>query len=182
MSRGSVQLAQAYFDVGRPDSALVALQVGLRSAADSSLAAQFALARGNALYRSANATKKRPDFEIALRFLKVSDQLAPSPNAGFLIGSAAFSVAQLASTEAAPAKSCPLATMADEHLVLAETRLAKNGAVAPDAAKQFLDFAGQLRPYIAQELKAFCTGAGGANGATAPASASGTASVKTPAP
>jgi len=156
LARGSLQLAQAYFDVGRPDSALVVVEAGLRTASDSALAAQFTLARGNTLYRAANTSRKREDFELALRYLRLSDRLAPSANAGFLVGSAAFGIAQLASAEATPARSCALATEADEHLVVAEVQLARNGAVAPDAAKQFLDYAGQLHPFVAQQVKSFC--------------------------
>jgi len=160
LARGNLQLAQAFIDVGQPDSALVVLPRGLRSAADSALAAQFALARGNALYQSANASHQRADFELALRYVQLSDRLSPSANAGFLIGSAAFGVAQQASTEAAAARSCPLATVADSNLVLAETQLARHGRVAPDAAKQFLDYAGQMRPYVTQQVQAFCNGSG----------------------
>lgn len=160
LTRGNLQLAQAYLDVGQPDSALVVLPRGLRSAADSALAAQFALARGNTLYQSANASHQRADFELALRYVQLSDQLSPSANAGFLIGSAAFGVAQQASTEAAAARSCPLATVADSNLVLAETQLARYGRVAPDAAKQFLDYAGQMRPYVTQQVQVFCGGTG----------------------
>jgi len=160
LARGNLQLAQAFIDVGQPDSALVVLPRGLRSAADSALAAQFALARGNALYQSANASHQRADFELALRYVQLSDRLSPSANAGFLIGSAAFGVAQQASTEAAAARSCPLATVADSNLVLAETQLARHGRVAPDAAKQFLDYAGQMRPYVTQQVQVFCNGSG----------------------
>jgi hypothetical protein len=28
--------------------------------------------------------------------------------------------------------------------------------VAPDAAKQYLDFAARLRPYVADQVKTFC--------------------------
>lgn len=155
---GNLQLAQAFIDVGQSDSALVALAQGLRSATDSSLAAQFALARGNALYQGASTSHRRADFELALRYVQLSDRLSPSANAGFLIGSAAFGVAQLASTEAAGARSCELAMTADTNLVLAETQLARHGQVAPDAAKQFLEYAGQLHPYVTQQVQLFCTG------------------------
>lgn len=156
LKRGYIQLAQAYLDVAQPDSALGVLRTGLRSAEDSVVVAQFTLARGNALYRAANGTKKRADFEVALRYLTLSKKLAPSANAGFLVGSAAFGVAQLAATELPAAKSCPLATLAQDNLVIAETELATNGAVAPDAAKLFLDYASQLHPYVDAQVKLLC--------------------------
>jgi predicted Zn-dependent protease len=158
LARSYLQLAQAFIDVDQNDSALVVLQAGIKSVADSAVVAQFTLARGNAMYRAANATKKRADFEMALRFLQLSQKLSPSQNAGFLVGSAAFGVAQLAATELPAAKSCPIATLAQDNLVLAETLLATNGAAAPDAAKQFLDYAAQLHPYVAQQVKILCAG------------------------
>jgi tetratricopeptide (TPR) repeat protein len=158
LARGYLQLAQAFIDVDQNDSALVVLQGGIKSIADSAVVAQFTLARGNAMYRAANASKKRADFEMALRFLQLSQKLSPSQNAGFLVGSAAFGVAQLAATELPAAKSCPIATLAQDNLVLAETLLASNGAAAPDAAKQFLDYAAQLHPYVAQQVKMLCAG------------------------
>jgi tetratricopeptide (TPR) repeat protein len=158
--RGNLQLAQAYLDVGQPDSALAVVAEGLRTAADSALAAQFTLARGNTLYQQANASHQRRDFELALRYVQLSERLTPSANAGFLVGSAAFGVAQLASTEAASGKSCPLATSAEENLTLAEVQLARHGGVAPDAARQILEYAGQLRPYVTQQVQTLC-GSGG---------------------
>jgi tetratricopeptide (TPR) repeat protein len=157
LARGYLQLAQAFLDVDQTDSALATLTSGLHSAADTAVVSQFTLARGNAMYRAANASKKRADFEAALKMLQLSDKLAPSQNAGFLVGSAAFGVVQLAATELPASKSCTLATLAQDDLAIAETQLASNGAVAPDAARQFLDYAGQLRPYVAQQVKLLCT-------------------------
>jgi tetratricopeptide (TPR) repeat protein len=157
LTRSYLQLAQAFIDVDQNDSALVVLKSGLKTVADSAVVAQFALGRGNAMYRAANTSKKRADFELALRYLQLSQHLAPSPNAGFLIGSASFGVAQLAATELVTVKSCTIATLAQDNLIVAETEFASNGQVAPDAAKQFLDYASQLHPYVAQQVKTMCT-------------------------
>ncbi|MEO8334101.1 MAG: hypothetical protein ABI664_03960 [bacterium] len=95
---------------------------------------------------------------VALRFLQLSQKLSPSPNAGFLVGSAAFGIAQLAATELSSAKSCPIATIAQDNLALAETLLAMNRAAAPDVAKQSLGYAAQLHPDAAQQMKILCAG------------------------
>ena len=137
LERGSVQLAQAYLDVGEADSALVVLGGGLRDAADSALAGQFALARGNTPYRQATASGKRADTELSPRFLLLSTRLAPSPNAGFLAGAAATGVAQAALDLAAPL-------------------LANNAAASPEAARQLADYATQARPYRAQQIRLLC--------------------------
>jgi tetratricopeptide (TPR) repeat protein len=161
LTRGYLQLAQAYLDVDQTDSALAVLGSGLHRASDTLVVGQFTLARGNVMYRAANASKKREDFEKAFRFLSFSNQIAPSQNAGFLMGSAAFGVAQLAAAELPTTKSCPIATIAQDNLIIAETRLATNGGVAPDAAKQFLDYAAQLQPYVDQQMKTLCVGTPG---------------------
>lgn len=130
----------------------------MKTAADTVVVAQFALARGNELYTAANVSKTRRDFEIALQFLQFSGTLVPSVNAGFLVGSAAFGVAQVAVTELqGPARSCAIATLAQDNLILAETEVMRNGAAAPDAAKQFLDYAAQMRPYVAQQARTLCS-------------------------
>ena len=156
LARGYLQLAQAYLDVAQPDSALTALTGGLRSAADSAAVGQFALAKGNELYRNANGTKKRADFDVALRFAQLADRVAPSTISGFLVGASAFGVAQLATPEGVAAKSCETITLAGEMLSLAESKLVPNAAVATEAVTQMMQYAQQLGPYVAQEQKLFC--------------------------
>jgi tetratricopeptide (TPR) repeat protein len=173
LARSYLQLAQAFIDVDQSDSALAVLQTGVKSAADSAIVAQFTLARGNVMYRAASGTKKRADFEMALGYLQLSERLSPSQTAGFLVGSAAFGVAQLAGTELSAAKSCPIATIAQDNLVIAETQLGRNGAAAPDAAKQFLDYAAQLHPYLAQQIKILCPGSAAGAAESSPAASTG---------
>ena len=73
---GRLTIAQLEIEVGRPDSALVSLRRAVLAGEDSSLVAQFALAKGNTLYRAANGTKMSTDFGLALRFL-TSDTAIP---------------------------------------------------------------------------------------------------------
>ena len=119
-------------------------------------AAQFALARGNALFKSATASKKREDFQRAMRFLSLSTRLAPTAESRFLLGASALSVGQSAATEAPTTKSCDLSKLAESSLTEAEVNLVSGGAVAPDAAKQYLDYLAKLRPYVADQVKSFC--------------------------
>jgi tetratricopeptide (TPR) repeat protein len=168
LARGYLQLAQAYLDVAQPDSALAVLAGSLRGAADSAAVGQFALARANELYRSANGTKRRPDFEMALRFAQLADRVTPSPVAGFLVGASAFGVAQLATPDAVAAKSCETITLAGEMLALAEAKLMPNQAIAAEAVTQMMQYARQLGPYVAQEQKLFCKPAASAGGGPAP--------------
>jgi tetratricopeptide (TPR) repeat protein len=158
LPHGFLQLAQLEFDVGQQDSALVAIEQAVRNGEDSATVAQFALARGNALYKAATGTQKRPDFQRAIQFLSVANRLRQSPEAKFLLGASALSVSQSAATEAPASKSCDLSKLADASLTEAEINLVSGGVAAPDAAKQYLDYVAKLRPYVADQVKAFCTG------------------------
>jgi len=161
LPHGFLQLAQLEFDVGQVDSAFVAMQDATKHGEDSATVAQFALARGNSLYKAATGTQKREDFQRAIKFLELAEHIAPSPQAKFLLGASALSVSQSAATEAPTSKSCELTKLADSSLTDAEINLVAGGSVAPDAAKTYLDYVAKLRPYIADQLKALCGVGGG---------------------
>ena len=156
LPHGFLQLAQLELDAGQPDSALVAISEAIRHGEDSTRVAQFALARGNALYKSATASQKRDDFQRAMNFLSLAVHIAPSPEAKFLLGASALSVSQSAASEAPANKSCDLSKLADSSLTEAEVNLIGGGSAAPDAAKQYLDYVAKLRPYVSDQLKSFC--------------------------
>jgi tetratricopeptide (TPR) repeat protein len=172
LPHGFLQLAQLEFDVGQVDSAFVAMQDATKHGEDSTTVAQFALARGNALYKAATGTQKREDYQRAIKFLELAEHIAPSPQAKFLLGASELSVSQSAATEAPTAKSCELTKLADASLTEAEINLVSGGSVAPDAAKTYLDYVAKLRPYIADQMKALCgpNGAGSNNPRSGPRS------------
>lgn len=159
LPHGYLQLAQLELEANQPDSALAAIESAAQNGEDTTTVAQFALARGNAMYKAATGTQKRLDFQRAMQFLSVANRLGHSPEAKFLLGASALSVSQSAATEAPASKSCDLSKLADESLTEAEINLVSGGAVAPDAAKQYLDYVAKLRPYVADQVKAFCSGA-----------------------
>ena len=159
LPHGFLQLAQLELDVGQTDSALTAIDQAVQNGEDSATVAQFALARGNTMYKAATASQKRPDFQRAMRFLTIAERLGHTPEAKFLLGASALSVSQSAASEAPASKSCDLSRLADASLTEAEINLVSGGAAAPDAAKQYLDYVAKLRPYVADQVKAFCAGA-----------------------
>ena len=130
-----MQLAQLELDAGQIDSAYVAIELAPKNGEDPATAAQFALARGNALYRSATASQKREDYQRAMRFLALATKLGPTPESKFLLGASALSISQSAATEAPATKSCDLSRLADSTLTEAEINLVSGGSAAPDAAK-----------------------------------------------
>ena len=160
LRQGELMIAQAEIELGRPDSALTALHRAVARGEDSALVAQFALSKGNALSKAANGTKSREDFRIAIRFLAFADSVRPSVQAKFLIGTAAFSIAQSALADAPAAtdriQSCELARMGAESLPVAMSGIGAGQEVAPDAARQYLDYLGKLQPYVDKQLEVFC--------------------------
>ena len=164
MAQGQLMIAQLEIELGRPDSALVALHAALVHGEDSALVAAFALSKGNALYRAANGTKTSADFGVSLRMLAFADSVRSTDQARFLIGAAALGTAQSALTEAAKladkASSCRLARMATDLIPMARTGLRAGETMYAEAAKQSLDYLDQLDPFAQQQLKAVCVDAG----------------------
>jgi hypothetical protein len=146
-------------DLGEVDSAYVALEQAPNFGESPKMVAQFALARGNALYKTANTTQKREDYQLAIKFLALATRVGPTPESQFLLGASALSVSQSAAMEGRVTKSCELSKLAGTSLTDAEMNLISGGSVAPDAAKQYLDYVAKLRPYVAEQVKNLCGGA-----------------------
>lgn len=160
LPHGYLQLAQLEIDVGQTDSAYAAIEAASKFGEDKATVAQFALARGNALYKAATATQRRDDFQRAMRFLTLAAQTVPTAEAKFLLGASALSVSQSAANEAPQFKSCDLSKLADSTLTEAEINLVGGGSAAPDVAKTYLEYVARLRPYVADQLKAYCAPGG----------------------
>lgn len=159
LPHGYLQLAQILIDAGQPDSAFATIELAARNGEDSATVAQFALARGNALYKAAGTTQKRDDYQRAMKFIAYAAKITPTPEAKFLLGASALAVSQSAATEAPATKSCDLSRLAASALTDAEINLVSGGSVAPDAAKQYLEYVAKLRPYVDNQVKTFCSGA-----------------------
>ncbi|HEY7395973.1 MAG TPA: hypothetical protein VH559_14060, partial [Gemmatimonadaceae bacterium] len=161
MSQGQLMVAQLEMEMGRPDSALVALHRALASGEDSPLVAAFALAKGNALYKTANGSKSSTDFATALHLIAYSDTVHTTQQARFLTGAAALGVAQTTLTDAFKLKdkaaSCRLARVGAELLPLARTGLQSGDETFAEAAKQSLSYLDQLDTYASQQIKAVCS-------------------------
>lgn len=156
LPHGYLQLAQFEFDVGQVDSAYASLELAPGFGESAATVAQFALAHGNALHKAANGTQKREDFQRAMKFLALAARLGPTTEATFLLGASEVSVSLSASTEAHTTKSCELSKLAGSSLIEAEINLVGGGSVAPDAARQYLDYVAKLRPYVADQVKSYC--------------------------
>jgi tetratricopeptide (TPR) repeat protein len=160
IQHGHLQLARAQAELGQNDSSFATLKRALSVGEDSALIAQFALARGNQLYRAANSTKMRPDYLLALRFLSLADSVRQSPQAKLLMGVAALSVAQSAATEAPKTKDCELSRLSSDMIAIAQPNLAAGVELAAEAVKQYQDYLTQLQPISAKQVEVFCKATG----------------------
>ena len=156
IKHGHVQLANAQAELGQNDSAFATLKRGLSAGEDSALIAQFALSRGNQLYRAASSTKMRADYMLAMRFLSLADTLQSSPNAKLLMGAAAVMVAQSAATEAPKTKDCELSKLGFDMIAIAQPNLAAGVDIAAEAVRQYQDYLTQLQPVSAKQVEVFC--------------------------
>jgi tetratricopeptide (TPR) repeat protein len=160
MAQGQLMVAQLEMELGRPDTALVTLRRAVASGEDSSLVAQFALSKGNGLYRAANGTKTSADFTLALRFIAFADTIRSTEQSRFLAGAAALGAVQSALTEATKLKdkteSCRLVHFSTEMMPVARTGLQAGEQTFAEAAKQSIEYLDQLDPYIRQGLSAYC--------------------------
>ena len=149
-------LAQAQGALNQPDAVAITLQDAARNGVNKSVLAQLALQQGNTLFKAAQASKDRADFQRAIRFLAMSDSLETSADAKFLIGASAFSVGQSATIEANERKNCALARTARESFILAEANLPAGGQKFPNEAAQLLTAIPQFTPAVNNMISRFC--------------------------
>lgn len=161
IAQGRILVAQAEFELGRPDSALATLHTAVTAGEDRKVVSQFALSKGNSLFRAANGTKVRADFQLAMRYLAFADSLDSTPQTKFLLGASALSVAQTALTDAPNIKireeSCVLARLGADSLPVARASLQAGAEVSPEATKQYLEYLDIMSPYADRQVSAFCT-------------------------
>ena len=153
---GYAQLALLYGTMNQPDSAFSIVQRAMTSGADKAMLAQVMLKQGSDAYKAGNASKNRADLQRAVKYLALSNQLAPSPDAQFLMGASAFLVGQNAVNEAQDTKSCATARLAKESFATAQENVPAGLQGYPDAAKQLLNAIPQFTPAVDDQIRRFC--------------------------
>jgi tetratricopeptide (TPR) repeat protein len=124
--------------------------------ADATALSQIALQVGSNAYKAGQGSKDRADFQRAIKFLQLSDQLQTSADAKFLLGASAFSLGQSATIDANDKKSCELARMARDAFNIASINLPAGGQKYPNEAAQLLTAIPQFTPAVDNEIKRFC--------------------------
>ncbi|HEV7836712.1 MAG TPA: hypothetical protein VGO75_01490, partial [Gemmatimonadaceae bacterium] len=153
---GYFLLATVQDSLDRYDDLAATLQTAKNNGVDPSSLAQLALKQGSDAYKAGQASKDRADFQRAIRFLQLSDQLQSSADAKFLLGASAFSLGQSATIDANDKRSCDLARTARDAFTLAQANLPAGGQKYPNEAAQLLTAIPQFTPAVDNEIKRFC--------------------------
>jgi predicted Zn-dependent protease len=132
------------------------LNLAKQNGADPTALSQLALQQGSNAYKAGQGSKDRADFQRAIKFLQLSDQLQTSADAKFLLGASAFSLGQSATIDANEKKSCDLARIARDAFNLAQMNLPAGGQKYPNEAAQLLTAIPQFTPAVDNEVKRFC--------------------------
>jgi tetratricopeptide (TPR) repeat protein len=138
------------------DDVVNTLNQAKANGADPSALSQIALQQGSNAYKAGQGSKDRADFQRAIKFLQLSDQLQTSADAKFLLGASAFSLGQSATIDANEKRSCDLARTARDAFTLAQINLPAGGQKYPNEAAQLLTAIPQFTPAVDNEIKRFC--------------------------
>jgi tetratricopeptide (TPR) repeat protein len=138
------------------DEVISTLNQAKLNGADPASLSQIALQQGSNAYKDGQGSKDRADFQRAIKFLQLSDQLQASADAKFLLGASAFSLGQSATIDANEKRSCELARMARDAFNIASINLPAGGQKYPNEAAQLLTAIPQFTPAVDNEIKRFC--------------------------
>jgi len=138
------------------DDVINTLNQAKANGADATALSQIALQQGSNAYKAGQGSKNRADFQRAIKFLQLSDQLQSSADAKFLLGASAFSLGQSATIDANERRSCDLAKMARDAFNIASINLPAGGQKYPNEAAQLLTAIPQFTPAVDNEIKRFC--------------------------
>ncbi|MGH7652622.1 MAG: tetratricopeptide repeat protein [Gemmatimonadaceae bacterium] len=155
-ANGYYLLATIQGSLNQYDDLANTLQTAKNNGADASALGQIALKTGSDAYKAGEQSKDRADFQRAIKFLQLSDQLQSSVDAKFLLGASAFSLGQSAVNDANEKKSCDLARTARDAFNLASMNLPAGGQKYPNEAAQLLTAIPQFTPAVDSEVKRYC--------------------------
>jgi tetratricopeptide (TPR) repeat protein len=155
-AQGYYLLATIQGALNQYDDVIGTINTAKMNGGDPNVLSQLALQQGSNAFKAGQASKDRADFQRAIKFLQLSDQLQSSVDAKFLLGASAFSVGQSAATDANEKKSCDLARTARDMFNLASMNLPAGGQKFPTEAAQLLTAIPQFTPAVDSEVKRFC--------------------------
>jgi tetratricopeptide (TPR) repeat protein len=150
------QLVEAYIAAGQIDNAATAIRAAATAGVQRNVLSQIALKQGNDAYRAGQASRARADYERAIRFLQLSQELEANLDAQFLLGASAFSLGDILTREGQASRSCSTVQRAQEAFVTARTNITAAQSRYPDPARQLLEAIGQFTTPLSQMARAYC--------------------------
>ena len=142
--------------LGNADSVSAAIRVGLANGEDKGSLANAALKMGSQLYQTGNASKSRPELQMAVQLLLLSEEIRPSSDAKFLAGAASFLIGQSAITEAQVSLSCPTTTLAQNAFTVALQNVPAGQNAYPEAARQIISAITQYSVAVSDLSRRVC--------------------------
>ena len=167
-------IARTFDEMKQSDSTLNALREARTAGEDGQAVGGYALSIGNRLFKvgqetlnRAQQTKTSEDYATAIAanmlvlpwvtFADSTLTAAENKNqAKFILGVAAFQISVAAVSDAPKTKSCDLAKMAAEYIMIANINLPAGGRFAPDAVTQLMPVVPQIMTGADQMVKAYC--------------------------
>jgi tetratricopeptide (TPR) repeat protein len=150
------QLVEAYIAAGQVDNAATAIRAAGTAGVERNVLSQLALKLGNDAYRAGQASRARADYDRAIRFLQLSQELEANLDAQFLLGASAFSLGDILTREAQANRRCASVQQAQEAFASARTNITAAQSRYPDPARQLLDAIGQFTTPLSQMARAYC--------------------------
>lgn len=169
-----MMIARTYVEMQQLDSAFVALHEAKAAGEDGQAVGGYALTIGNGLFKlggeafnKSQATKTSEDYRAAidanlkvLPWVKFADSTLTSldnkNSAGFLMAVSAFYVSAAALTDAPKTKSCELAKIGQENIMIATLNMNRGGKVAPAVVTQLMPILPGLMTSADQMVKQYC--------------------------
>lgn len=153
----NLSLAQIYVDMNQPDSALASLRAAAAAGDSITLVAGLAAQIGQQAFNAARDSKALPDFERAVTFLSLSDELSPDNKpVMFVLGASAHSAAIAELQAAQRDQSCEMAQAAKGHFAIVGRVIPAAGSVEPSYAGQIMQQYQEFSPYADQMISSFC--------------------------
>ena len=169
-----MMIARTYDEMQQPDSAFLALHEAKAAGEDAQAVGGYALTIGNRLFKlggeafnKSQASKTSEDYRAAidanlkvLPWVQFADSTLTSVDnknsAGFLKAVSAFYVSAAALTDAPKTKSCELAKIGQENIMIATLNMNRGGKVAPAVVTQLMPILPNLMTSADQMVKQYC--------------------------
>lgn len=149
----NVLLIQA---LSNPDEISAAINAAVAAGADKGVLSQLALQQASTAINAGQQSKARADYQRALTFAQLSDNLSPSIDAKYIAGLSAYFIGEGAFPEAIKAKNCQLARLTQDSFAIVQMTLPAAGRAHPNEAGQILSAVSQYAPSVSQAVKQYC--------------------------